>query len=171
MRRSSVLLASKAASATADRFFLGSKPVGAWLSELKDVLADTHGYSPKSVAIATSLDPTSPSPERNIASKLGQEPYFPGIPAVPLGGLGGLPALGKHGFQLFRQRAAADGRNDWLLVYGSSAYINAAGEVRTNVCATGAAFEMVDAAGGVSGLPDDAFSDKHDSQQVGLSNI
>jgi len=168
MRHNTMLLASKAASATAERFFLGSKPVRAWLSELNDVLADTHGYSPKSVAIATSLDPTAPAPELSVASKLGQEPYFSGFPAVPLGGLGGLPALGKTGFQLFQKRAAKDGRTDWLLVYGSSVYINAAGEVRTNVCATGAAFETVDAAGGIGGMPDDAFSDKHDSQQVSV---
>lgn len=166
MRRSPALLASKAARAAADRFFLGSKPVEAWLAELTGILTDTHGFSRQSVAVATSLDPTAHLPARGVAGRLAEAPYFPDFPAVPLGGLGGLPALGKSGFKLFRDRASASGRSDWLLVYGCSVHVNAAGEVRTDACAVGAAFEAVDAAGGIGGLGDDVFADKHDAQQV-----
>eukprot|EP00613_Pedinella_sp_CCMP2098_P082929 CAMPEP_0171995708 /NCGR_PEP_ID=MMETSP0993-20121228/279606_1 /TAXON_ID=483369 /ORGANISM="non described non described, Strain CCMP2098" /LENGTH=303 /DNA_ID=CAMNT_0012648819 /DNA_START=252 /DNA_END=1162 /DNA_ORIENTATION=+ len=87
---------------------------------------------------------------------------------ISLGGLGGIPFAGNTGWEVFRHRAALQGKSDLLVVYGCDVHISADGEVVGGPSAMGAAFNAVDEANGIAGLDNSLLSDRHDQQMAHL---
>lgn len=87
-----------------------------------------------------------------------------------LGGLGGFPFLGSTGWRLVSENARRQNRPDLLIVYGCSVEVGADGTVGLGDggSAMSAAFRTVDDAGGIQGVDDSVFRDRHDAQQAAL---
>lgn len=145
-----------ASAATLEKYFAGSLP----LSDASNLFSKTllsKSFHPDKTANLFSLDPFA----MEIATKFF---HMSSLTGVSLGGLGGISFAGKMGWTLFRRQAILQSRLDNLLVYGCSASINSDGEIESSNSAIGEAFAQVEIAGGISGLNDAVFRDRHDIQ-------
>jgi hypothetical protein len=155
--------ALSAVKTTVDTYFAGAASMEHHATRVGKILSEAHNF--ERPALVTSLDPMSGA-DIDMGGMMAST--FDEWQSSSLGGLGGIPFSGKTGWELFMHRAQIAEKSDLLVVYGCDVHITSTGEVAGGPSAIGAAFDVIEEAGGIAGLDNSMLSERHDQQMAHL---